>query len=186
METPITSLNLLPILPSKYSIPYPIRCYILSKASLSIQIKLSQSCKDLAQQLRKQHNYQVDSIYLNNSPTNIRVFDGSTTIYAETNFLLRQTHPFIVMKEILIWNETAANISRSLSKIDYSNVEEIYITCSEIKFEDFEKLFVPSLKLIAYWSSNVIAEDGKTVLFKTAIDEYVQQNYPNVQIHEPD
>uniref|UniRef100_A0A914QNX2 F-box domain-containing protein n=1 Tax=Panagrolaimus davidi TaxID=227884 RepID=A0A914QNX2_9BILA len=155
--------------------------YILSHAPLPTQIKLSQTCKEFHEKLYKRHNYQVDELWLNRQKSTYRIYNKNVYLYPTSQFLLQLQHPLIVTKTILLFNINDKEIENVLAKLEYSTVKEMYFSCCTVDFETVKNvLMIPTLKLISYWSSNVINAS------KTDIDDYVFENYPNVYVNDPD
>uniref|UniRef100_A0A914Q7Z6 F-box domain-containing protein n=1 Tax=Panagrolaimus davidi TaxID=227884 RepID=A0A914Q7Z6_9BILA len=155
--------------------------YILSHAPLPTQIKLSQTCKEFHEKLYKRHNYQVDELWLNRQKSTYRIYNKNVYMYPTSQFLLQLQHPLIVTKSVLLFNINDNEIENVLAKLDYSTVKEMYFSCCTVDFETVKNvLMIPTLKLISYWSSNVINSG------KTDIDDYVFENYPNVYVNDPD
>uniref|UniRef100_A0A914XXW3 Uncharacterized protein n=1 Tax=Panagrolaimus superbus TaxID=310955 RepID=A0A914XXW3_9BILA len=160
--------------------------YILSHASLPTQIKLSQSCKDILEKLYKRHDYQVDKLWMNGSNKSYyQIYNGKIYIYPTTQFLLQLKHQFIVNKSLFLYNVKEQMVEQVLAKLDYTKVEEVILSCCIVDFAILKKILkIPSLKLISFWSSNVI-NTGK-ILITFDIEEYITDNFPNVYIHHPD
>uniref|UniRef100_A0AC34F0B7 F-box domain-containing protein n=1 Tax=Panagrolaimus sp. ES5 TaxID=591445 RepID=A0AC34F0B7_9BILA len=165
-----------------YPLPSPLIYYILSHASLPTQIKLSQSCKDIHQKLYKLHNYEVDELWMNGSKkSSYRIRDGKVFVYPTRDFLLQLQYPFIIAKTMFLFNVKEEIVEEILAKLDYSKVEKVFLSCSVVEFETLKKILkIQSLKLLSFWSSNIINTG------EIDVEEYIEDNFPDVYIHDPD